>query len=562
MTRVVETDICIIGSGITAALMAAKLADEVQARITVVEAGGQSTPFSERFRARQRYLDYGESPWTRDHLADQNALGVAYGFSPDMHVGGLAMHWGGVTPRYSPDDFKLRSMHGIGDDWPFSYDDLDPFYQEAEERMGVSGAQGPPGMDPRGKPFPMPALPLSYNLQQLQAWTAKAGIAMWSQPSAKNSVPYDGRAVCQRCDTCYPVCPTGAKYAPDVTFDRLVQANRVELVTNVLVRRLHTEPKTGRITHATGNTTGGRGGSSGAAGTSAGTAAAATDALGEHVELRARTFVLAAGYAWTPHLLLLSAGGAYPHGLANRSGLVGKYLAGHRNINAHIQLPLALYPGMNAQHSLVSKQFMRVPRRGRYLRHDLRVWESSNGREARWRDDAGGVLLGNALLADWTSRAKAGAARVRAYYDVLPARDSQLTLDAGTKNRWGDPMPRIAFKDAPESAALRGYSEDAIKARFFAMAKAGDGTVIGMESSANDIGQEHPAGGCRMGTDPASSVVDGWGRAHDHENLFVAGAPAHVTASCCNGTLTFVAVGLRTASAVAKAFPAVAQRNA
>ena len=534
MTRFIETDICIVGSGITSALMAARLADHTTAKITVVEAGGESTPFTERHRARQRFLDYGESPWSKDHLDDQNALGKAYGFSPDMHVGGLAMHWGGVTPRYSPDDFKTKSMHGVGDDWPFSYEDIDPFYQEAEERMGISGEQGPPSIDPRGKPFPMPALPLSHNLQQLREWTTKAGIAMWSQPSAKNSVPYDGRAACQRCDTCYPICPTGAKYAPDVTFDRLVQAKRVELVTHVLVRRLLADAKTGRITSATGNS---------------------TEKGGGDVEFRAKTFVLAGGFTWTPHLLLLSTSSVYPNGIANRSGLVGAYLCGHRNINAYIELPLTLYPGMNAQHSLVSKQFMRVPRAAKYLRHDLRVWESSHGRDARWKNDKGDVQLGSALLADWKARAKTGAARVRAYYDVLPARNSALTLDASVKNRWGDPMPRLAFNDAPESAALRGYSEETITARFHGMAKAGGGKVITIASSANDIGQEHPGGGCRMGANPATSVVDGWGRAHHHENLFVAGAPAHVSASCCNGTLTFVAVGLRTASEVAKAFP-------
>ena len=247
---------------------------------------------------------------------------------------------------------------------------------------------------------------------------------------------------------------------------------------------------------------------------------------------------------------------AFPNGIANRNGLVGAYLCGHRNINAYIQLPLELYPGMNGQHSLVSKQFMRVPRAGKYLRHDLRVWETSHGREARWKNEGGDILLGSALLADWKARTKTGAARVRAYYDVLPARESALTLDLSVKNRWGDPMPRLAFKDAPESAALRSYSEETITARFHAMAKAGEGKVINISASALDIGQEHPGGGCRMGTNPATSVVDGWGRAHGHENLFVAGAPAHVSASCCNGTLTFVAVGLRTASEVAKAFPA------
>ncbi len=531
-TRRIEADIAIVGSGITAVLMAAKLAETTKGSITIIEAGGATTPFKERNVARQRFLDYNESPWKSDHLDDQNALGTAYGFSPDMHVGGLAMHWGAVTPRYSPDDFKLKSMHGVFEDWPISYDDLDPFYQEAEERMGVSGEQGPAAMDPRGKPFPMPGLPLSHNLQQLKGWIEQAGVTMWSQPSAKNSVARDGRALCQRCDTCYPVCPTGAKYSPEWTLDALTNSNRVSLNTHVLVRRVHADPRTGRITHLTGNS---------------------TLAEGGDVEIHAKQFVLAGGFTWTSHLLLLSTSSAYPGGIANRSGHVGQYLCGHRNLNAHIELPLTLYPGMNGQHSLVSKQFMRVPRAAKYLRHDLRVWESSVGREARWRDAQGKVLLGSALLADWKARTHKGAARIRAYHDVLPARDSQLTLDTGTRNRFGDPMPRLAFKDHAITTALQGYTDDTIKARFTQFAKAGGGQVISMASSSNDIGQEHPGGGCRMGADPATSVVDSWGRAHDHENLWIGGAPVNVTASCCNGTLTFVALGLRTADGIARA---------
>lgn len=173
------------------------------------------------------------------------------------------------------------------------------------------------------------------------------------------------------------------------------------------------------------------------------------------------------------------------------------------------------------------------------------------------RDDKGELLLGDALLADWRTRAKTGAARVRAYYDVIPAKESELTLDSSKKNRWGDPMPRLQFRDAPESAALRGYTEETIHALFRDMARSGDGAVISTTSDGADIGQEHPGGGCRMGSDPATSVVDKWGCAHDHENLFVAGAPTHVSASCCNGTLTFVAMGLRTASKVGDAFPSV-----
>ena len=176
--KTIQGDIVIIGSGITAALMAAKLAESTTRSITVIEAGRASTPRPERFTARARYQAYGESPWRQDHLDDQNAYGTTWGFSPSMTVGGLAMHWGGVSPRYSPEDFRLKSLYGVGDDWPFTYEELDPFYQEAEERMGVAGEQGPPALDPRGKPYPLPPLPVNYNLRQLQRFAAAADIAV------------------------------------------------------------------------------------------------------------------------------------------------------------------------------------------------------------------------------------------------------------------------------------------------------------------------------------------------------------------------------------------------
>jgi quinoprotein glucose dehydrogenase len=533
--RVLEADICVIGSGITAAMMAEKLAAERSASILVIEAGGNTTALRERALRRMRWQDYGETPWPNDHVDDQNATGTAYGFSPSMNVGGLAMHWGAVTPRYSPEDFRLRTLYGVGDDWPITYDELDPFYQEAEERIGISGEQGPPEMDPRSKPFPMPALPLSYNLQLLREWTTKAGVTMWSQPSAKNSVRYAGREVCQRCDTCYPICPTGAKYSPDFTFDALVRSKRIQLVTSCLVRRLHADARSGRLTHATGNS---------------------TLRPADTVEIRARTFVLAGGFTWSPHLLLLSAGGAYPDGLANRSGHVGKYLCGHRNVAAQVRLPFKLFPGVNSQHSLVTKQFMRPGALSRYMRHDLRVWESAYGQEPRLRGTDGALLFGDAMLDDWRARTTAGVARVRAYYDVLPAKESALTLDPAVKNAWGDPMPRLQFRDAPESVDLRAWTEESIRELFRRMARAGDGEIISSASAAGDIGQEHPGGGCRMGDDPTTSVVDRDGRAHDHENLFIAGAPTNVSASCCNGTLTFAALGLRTAARVGEEYPA------
>jgi quinoprotein glucose dehydrogenase len=530
--EVIESDICIIGSGITAAMVAEKLAEDRQARIVVVEAGDDTVPLPARAAARARFLAYGENPWGRDHIDGMSADGIQ---SRSMQVGGLAMHWGGVTPRFSPEDFRVNALYGVGHDWPVSYDDLEPFYHEAEERIGVAGEQGPVELDPRARPFPMPALPLTYNLEQLKHWTDAAGIAMWSQPSAKNSVAYRGRAVCCRNDTCSPVCPVGAKYSPDFTWNALRAAKRADLVTRTLVRRLVVEPGSNRVVRAEAVRRD-RGGAAGAP-----------------VEFRAKTFVVAAGYAWSPHLLLLSRSDRFPNGIANRSGTVGKYMTGHRNVFAFVKLPMRLYPGMNEQHSLVTKQFMRPGKLDRYVRHDLRVWESSVGRRPRLKGDDGSVLLGDDLMADWRRRSTEGTARVRAYYDVIPDRESALTLHERETNQYGDPQPKLTFRDSPESLALRGHTEDSIKALFQRMARAGNGEII--RSGVDDF-QDHPAGGCRMGDDPTTSVVDSHGRAHDHENLFVVGAPTSVSGGCANATLTFLAVALRQATAIGQEFPA------
>lgn len=532
MPRVIESDICIIGSGITAALAAEKIAAERDANIVVVEAGDETVNLGNRHVSRRRYLAYGENPWPDDHINGQTADGIQ---SRSMLVGGLAMHWGGVTPRFSPEDFRVKSLYGVGDDWPITYDDLDPYYVEAEERMGVAGEQGPPELDPRSRPYPMPRLPLSYNLTLLKEWSDKAEIPFWSQPSAKNSRRYAGRPECCRNDTCSPICPSGARYSPDFTWNELRRAGRVELIKRTLVRQLVLEDNSDRIDHAV---------------------ALDRDEPDTPVEFHARVFVVAGGYAWSPHLLLLSANSRFPDGIANSSHTVGKYMTGHRNVSAFVSLPMKLYPGINSSHSLVSKRYMRPGSMNRYVRHDLRIWESTVGREPRLKDEDGSILLGDEVLRDWRSRTERGTARLRAYYDVLPARESQLTLDRSRRNHWGDPMPRLQFRDSKESRDLRAHTEQGIESVFAHMARAGDGEILSIGSS--DF-QDHPAGGCRMGDDPETSVCDEYGRTHDHDNLFVIGAPTCVTGGCANGTLTFVALGLRSASMIGEDFPAADQ---
>jgi quinoprotein glucose dehydrogenase len=166
------------------------------------------------------------------------------------------------------------------------------------------------------------------------------------------------------------------------------------------------------------------------------------------------------------------------------------------------------------------------------------------------RDADGRVLLGDELMADWRQRTTRGTARVRGYYDVHPHPDSRLTLDPNVTNRWGDPLPVIRHQvdDATESRAAA--TREHFERLFEQLAQANDGRV----GRVSGLGyQDHPAGGCRMGTDPATSVVDSFGRAHDHDNLFVVGSPTLPTGGTTNGTLTFVALALRSARSIAGA---------
>jgi quinoprotein glucose dehydrogenase len=478
-----------------------------------------------------RSQDYGENPWPGDVIDDQSADGI---ISRTMAVGGSAMHWGGVTNRFSEEDLRLQSMYGLAVDWPLSWQELEKYYCEAERRIGVAGEPGPFPEDRRSEPYPMPAMELSWNLRQLKTWAEKSGIQFHGTPQAKNTVPYDGRAVCRRCNTC-DICPTGARYSPDFTFKQLLQQKAIQLHDRTLVRRLvpaETGGRSPRIAVAT---------------------ATHRDRPEDPVEYRARLFVLAAGYCWTSHLLLLSASSAFPNGLANSSRLVGRYMNGHAFIGAQVELDAEIFPGMNDQHSLISRQFFRCKPGGFYVRHDLRIWESAVGRQPRLRDDSGAILLGDGVLADWRTRARRGAARLRAYYDVHPDRDSTLTLDPKAKNRFGDPLPKIVHKLDAGTAARHDATRRHILDVFGRLAQAGNAKLL---STIESDYLDHPAGGCRMGTDPASSVCDSFGRTHDHENLFIVGSPTLPTGGCTNGTLTFAALTLRSAAAVAGALGA------
>ena len=520
-----ESDICIIGGGISAVFAAQKLAEsKPDLRIIVVEAGKRLFDAENRAKYRQRAALYGENAWPGDFIKDQGGAGV---ISRTMAVGGSAMHWQGHANRFSEEDLRLHSLYGLATDWPIEWAELEKYCCEAERRIGVSGDPSPHAEDKRSEPYPMPPMPLSYNLAEIKAWAERAGIPFSGCPQAKNTRAYDGRAECQRCNTC-TICPTGARYSPDYTYKRLLQNKRIALHDSTLIRRLIPHERNESIVAATGSSLG---------------------QPAQSVEYRARLFIVASGYAWTPHLLLNSQSSRFPNGLANSSGLVGRYMTGHYFITAQMELNRKLFPGMNEPYPIISRQFFRCAPDKPFVRHDIQIFESSFDRRPRLKSDGGDTLFGDELLDDWRSRTARGVARVRMYYDTHPARESSLTLDGTSRNRFGDPMPKVVHRMDAAAEAREVRTQAHIQSIYDGIAKA-NGTKI-LSVSKSDY-QDHPSGGCRMGSDPAQSVCDSYGRTHDHGNLFLVGAPTLPTGGCTNATITFVALTLRSASHIAE----------
>jgi quinoprotein glucose dehydrogenase len=475
-----QSDVCIIGSGVCGVLAAEKLAREPDLTVLLVEAGRRIEP--------KRKVQPGENPHPGDVITDQIAKGA---IMQTMCVGGRATHWGGECPRYSPEDFRGRSLIGVGEDWPITYEDLEPHYAAAEIQLGVSGKASVEGSD----------------LRKFQEWAATAGLHTVPTPHAT-----DGKRT----------------YSPVPTLERLLKRKNVQLISGTLIRRLELESKGDRVARATG--------------VEMNSAAP--------VSISATHFLLAGSYVWTPHLLLLSANSRFPDGLANKSGLVGRYITGHPEQGALFELGEQFF----TRSSIYSSQFLAPPAEGPPTRFGLYLYASSAG--PRVRDPNGRIMLGDEILKDW--RAQRTRVNVKTYLSVAASPESRLFLDESRKNRWGDPLPTVNDFANREAAAISQNPPRRLQSVLEDLGRHSIRQVGPLEARMSI----HPSGGCRMGVDATSSVCDELGRCHDHENVFILGAPTCVSGGCVNSTLTFVALALRSAGEVGKAFPRLAKRSA
>jgi choline dehydrogenase-like flavoprotein len=439
-------------------------------------------------------------------------------------VGGGTLSYGAMAWRFMPEDFLMRSTYGDVpgsslEDWPISYDDLEPYYEKAEWEIGVSGDDSQnPFAPPRRRPHPMP--PFSYNEEGklLYDTARRIGLHPFPIPMLRNSVPYAGRPGCINNRTCVGfACPVNAKNGSQNTvIPAALATGNCELRINAVVSEVQIDDR-GRATGVT-----------------------YFDERDRRQTQTADLVVVAASATETARLLLNSRSRLFPNGAGNNNDWVGRNLQGHAYCGAFGLFDEEVYddvgPGAcvaicDYNHhndgivggGLLANEFIRMP----YL--------------FTGRRPPGAPTWGRAHK-DFQRTYFRRHASVIGPIQEMPIFESRVEVDPVVTDHWGIPVARISGHRHEEDR--RGTDFLSARAEEW-MRAAGAHTTwrVGQGGGPTASGGQHQSGTCRMGDDPRSSVVNRYGQVHEIDNLFVADGSLHVTNGGFNPALTIMALG-------------------
>jgi choline dehydrogenase-like flavoprotein len=431
-------------------------------------------------------------------------------------VGGSAVLFAGIWPRFTPANFDTQSRHGFADDWPLSYEELLPYYERTDREVGVSGLGGNPAY-PDGVEPPLPPMPIQSGGLLLARAFSRLGWQWWPDTNAILSAPYKGRNPCVQRGTCSSGCSEGAKGSADVAYWRPITKSGGKVITGARVHRIQTDGR----------------------GLATGAEWFGPDGVG-HFQA-ADLVICAANGIGTPRLLLASHSPQHPDGLANGSGQLGRNLMFH---------PQAAVTGLFDE-QLESWQ----GHSGSWI-GSWEFYESDSRRgfvgSAKWQVGPTGGPLAHALPAagagvwgpnhhDHITKRLGRAVSLVITGEELPMPENRVELSKTITDPAGLPVPEIVYAISTNSKIMmQWHCEQAIRL----MKEAG---AISVETNAMIPHFGHLMGTARMGNNPATSVVDRWGIAHDIPNLAVVDGSTFVTSAGVNPTSTICALASRTA---------------
>jgi len=516
-----ESTVAIVGSGIVGTTIAYHLAKRGY-DVEIFEKGPEY-PYPHGAQFREKILYSYDNPSYRLPNDLQN-LTRSGDYRPDpnqerlMVVGGSATVWQAITLRMRPKDFKTRSLYGYGEDWPLTYDDLEPYYCKAEAFLGVSGTDADNPFAPRrSKPYPLPPFQLSYDDAIFAGRLRQHGLLLHTTPQARTRAAYEERSGCMNFGTCR-VCPIGARYSPNYHLLQAIKTGRCKVHSNTSVRRLLVD-KAGRARAVVyqGN-----------------------DEAKEK-EHSSKVIIVAGGAIESARLLLLSKSERHPNGLGNEGGHVGKHLIFHHLWSGDLHYKDDFQPGRFGGYSGQSHQFLDPPDRGKHggvlVQFSSQVFSNNvmfyNQLPDETRTGSEVVEFLNARRS-WRTTVLQG--------ESLPSPQKYVTTSE-QRDRYGDPYAHVHYETTAFDHATYRFARELFD-RLAANTGADEAKFVGPHSFTSG---HHHMGTCRMGQSVRDSVVNEFGQIHGTDNLFVLGGSNFVSPGAVNPTLTMVAVAIRAA---------------
>jgi choline dehydrogenase-like flavoprotein len=548
-------DVCIVGSGAGGG-MAAKVLCEAGAEVVMLEAGGMwdsardskmsAWPYeSPRRGAATPARPFGEfdgciGGWDIEGEPYTQAAGSQFDWFRGRMLGGRTNHWGRISLRWGPDDFKRRSLDGIGDDWPIGYDEIKPYYDKLDRLVGIFGSMENIPNEPDGV-FQPPPKPRCYELLIKQA-ADKLHITCIPNRLSILTQALNGRPACHYCGQCGRGCATHANFSStSVLLPPALATGKLKIITNAMAREVVTDDS----------------------GLATGVSYVNRSDRRDYV-VRARVVVLAASACESARLLLNSTSGRFPDGLANSSGAVGRYLTDSTGLSVSGHIP-KMEHGVPHNEDGTGGAHLYMPwwldNKNLAFPRGYHIELSGGKRSAPAFGFMGGIQRFNGVggygksLKDDYRRFYGSTVSFAGRGEMIPNEHTFCEIDPTVVDAYGIPVLRFHARFSDHEINQAKHMQETFREIIHEM---GGTPLSPMPSHEALYGLEpvgriiHEVGTTRMGHDPASSVLNANCQAHDVKNLFVADAGPFVSNAHKNCTWTILALSMRTSEFIAQ----------